>query len=61
VFRFEEKSFALIKDLIKIVKLSNETETLAVALFDLGEFAKNYPNSKIFFDKEDSKQIFLYS
>lgn len=57
VFRFEDKSFVLIKNLIKLVKFSNESETLAVALFDLGEFAKNYPNSKIFFDKDDSKSI----
>ena len=58
IFRFEEKSFALIKDLFKLVKMSHESETLAVALFDLGEFAKNYPNSKVFFDKEDSNLEF---
>jgi V-type H+-transporting ATPase subunit H len=55
VYRFEERDFSLINKLFYLVKNSTEPLTVAVALFDLGEFARNYPNSKIFFDRHDSK------
>lgn len=46
----------MINKLFVLVKESTDPLTVAVALFDLGEFARNYPNSKIFFDRHDSKE-----
>jgi V-type H+-transporting ATPase subunit H len=56
IYRFEERDFSLINQLFTLVKESTDPLTVAVALFDLGEFARNYPNSKIFFDRHESKR-----
>lgn len=47
----------MINQLFTLVKNSTDPLTVAVALFDLGEFARNYPNSKIFFDRNDSRLL----
>ena len=58
VYRFEEDKFTHIKHLFELVQHATDPMTIAVALFDLGEFARNYPNSKIFFDKKNRRLAF---
>ena len=60
VYRFEEKDFGLINQLFDLVKDSRDPLTISVALFDLGEFARYYPNSKILFDRNQSTYLYLY-
>ncbi|CAI5743376.1 unnamed protein product [Peronospora destructor] len=53
---FENKDFELIRLLIDLLE-SNESKTVAVALFDLGEFVRFYPNGKHIAKRLGAKKV----
>jgi V-type H+-transporting ATPase subunit H len=52
---FETKDFALIKRLVSLLESSADTTTLAVACFDIGEFARLHPLGKKLLARFDAK------
>lgn len=55
----ETDDFSVIKDLIKLLDSSDET-TQAVACFDLGEFSRLHPFSKMILEKLDGKTKLMH-
>ena len=54
VLKFDKEDFAAIKNVSKLLS-SNDHETLAVACFDIGEFARLHPNGKIVLNRINAK------
>ncbi|CAH0474282.1 unnamed protein product [Peronospora belbahrii] len=54
--RFENKDFELVRLLIELLE-SDESKTVAVALFDLGEFVRFYPNGKHIAKRLGAKKV----
>lgn len=46
-YEFEKKEFKLIQNLVKLLNEATEPETLAVACYDVGEFARFHPQGKM--------------
>lgn len=44
--KFEQDEFSIISKLVKLLYTSEDPTTIAVACFDLGEFARLYQNGK---------------
>jgi len=44
--KFERDEFQLIKELIKLLPLQDDNETVAMSCYDLGEFARFYPEGR---------------
>lgn len=55
---FERQDFGLIKMLIELLNSQDET-TVSVALNDLGEFVRYYPNGKMIAKKLGAKQVVM--
>jgi len=54
--KFEFKSFKLIKELIGLLVSSNDATTLAMACYDLGEFARFYQGGKMVIKNNKGKE-----
>ncbi|KAH8740314.1 hypothetical protein FG386_001589 [Cryptosporidium ryanae] len=59
VMNFEAEEFHTIKKIIHILKTSDDPTTLAVACFDIGEFARLYPMGKQILGKLAVKEILM--
>lgn len=57
---FESKNFATIKTLIELLE-SNDPVTVAVALYDLGDFVRFYPNGRMIVKRLGAKKSGLAS
>jgi len=55
VLKFDKDDFAAIKSVIKMLS-SDDPETLAVACFDIGEFARLHPTGKMVLSRFNAKQ-----
>jgi len=61
VMRFEDKNFAFIGALVEVLKIdAKEPEPLEVACYDLGEFARFYPDGKRIIEKFGGKVRLLH-
>ncbi|KAK9174148.1 V-ATPase subunit H family protein [Cryptosporidium meleagridis] len=59
VMNFETDEFAAIKKLAHLLKTSDDPVTLAVACFDIGEFARLYPMGKQILGKLNVKEVLM--
>jgi V-type H+-transporting ATPase subunit H len=53
----EAKDFAVLKALIEILKTSTDATTRSIALYDLGEFTRFYPNGRVIASALGAKEI----
>lgn len=58
--QFEKKEFALIKRLIELLNTADDPETVATALYDLGEFARFYPRGRELLDSMRGRENVLF-
>jgi len=58
--KFEKKEFWMIKELIKLLAVVDDAETVATALYDLGEFSKYYPRGRELLDTLGGRPRILY-
>jgi len=58
--KFEKKEFAMIKKLIELLAVTDDPETVATALYDLGEFARFYPRGRELLDALHGRERVLY-
>jgi len=56
--KFEEKSFAIIESLIKLLVVGDEL-TIEVACYDIGEFARFHPDGKKFLQANNRKKFLM--
>ncbi|KAF7457091.1 putative vacuolar ATP synthase subunit 54kD [Cryptosporidium felis] len=59
VMNFEAEEFAAVKKLAHLLKTSDDPTTLAVACFDIGEFARLYPMGKQVLSKLNVKEVLM--
>lgn len=59
VMNFEADEFAAVKKLTHLLKTSDDPVTLAVACFDIGEFARLYPMGKQVLGKLNVKEVLM--
>jgi len=57
---FEKNDFALIKKLIELLAVQDDNETVATALYDLGEFSRFYPKGRELIDTLHGRERMLY-
>jgi len=58
--QFEKNDFALIKKLIELLAVQDDNETVATALYDLGEFSRFYPKGRELIDTLHGRERILY-
>lgn len=58
--QFEKNDFALIKKLIELLAVQDDNETVATALYDLGEFSRLYPKGRELLDTLHGRERILY-
>jgi len=58
--QFEKNDFALIKKLIELLAVQDDNETVATALYDLGEFSRFYPKGRELLDTLHGRERILY-
>jgi len=58
--QFEKNDFALIKKLIELLAVQDDHETVATALYDLGEFSRFYPKGRELLDTLHGRERILY-
>ena len=54
-----KSDFAPVKQLIQLISLRDDDETVAVACYDLGEFVRYYPNGKAVAKRLGAKQVVM--
>jgi len=57
---FEKNDFALIKKLIELLAVQDDNETVATALYDIGEFSRFYPKGRDLIDTLHGRERMLY-
>jgi V-type H+-transporting ATPase subunit H len=51
--------FSHVKRLIQLIQRREDDETVAMALFDMGEFVRHYPNGKSIANRLGAKQVVM--
>jgi len=57
--KFEKNNFVLIKQLVAVLGETKDETALAVAAYDLGEFARFYPDGKRYVEKMGGKAMLM--